>query len=354
MDVSLQHPDELAPEVIAAWRELRTADARYASPFLAPEFALAAGKVRSDARVLVARGEQGMADLILPLQLAGGMARPLGAPLCEINGPILSEWGPELDLPDMLAAAGIPTFSFSGWPGTRAVRGLKLRRREGQAIADLSAGFDVWLDGRRALHPGHFAKTRRLARLAENEFGWMSVDFATVRAKELETLVEWKREQCERTGRHDVLAQEQARALLDACAAEVSEAFSGVLAKMKLGGRMAAAAFCLRSGKALHVWLAGYDPRFGVCSPGLVLTEKLLERAAAAGVTEVALGPGDGVFGRYYGSYQMAASDGSMTASGIAGGARAMMANLLGAFGASRETPVREARPARTKARARG
>jgi len=354
MDVTLKHPDALAPDVIEAWRELRAADARYASPFFAPEFAAAAGKVRRDARVLVVRGEQGMADLILPLQLTGGMARPLGAPLCGVNGPVLSDWGPELDLPDMLAAAGIPIFSFSGWPGTRAVRGLKLRRREGLAIANLNQGFDAWLADRCALHPKHFAKMRRLARLAENEFGWMSVGFGPVRAKELETLVQWKREQCERTGRHDALAQEPARTLLDACAAETSEAFSGLMVTMKLGGRLAAAAFCLRSGKALHVWLAGYDPRFGACSPGLVLIEKLLERAAAEGVTDVALGDGETVFGKYYGSYHMPASDGAVTASGIAGGARAMMANLLGAFGTGRETPARGARPAKAKGRARG
>jgi len=89
MRVSLRHPSELTEADIVAWRTLCAADARLDNPFLAPEFALAVGRVRADARVLVVRDAAQALRLILPMQLAAsGLARPLGAPMCDVNGPI--------------------------------------------------------------------------------------------------------------------------------------------------------------------------------------------------------------------------------------------------------------------------
>ena len=91
MDVSLFHPNELDGAVLGAWRRMRAADARYASPFLSPEFTLAVGAVRDDARVLVVRAVDGAVDMVLPLQVVGtGLARPLGAPMNDVNGPVCS------------------------------------------------------------------------------------------------------------------------------------------------------------------------------------------------------------------------------------------------------------------------
>src|SRR5262245_54625168 len=118
MDVSLLHPKDLDGAVLAAWRRMRAVDARYASPFLSPEFTLAAGSVREDARVLVVRGDDGAVDMVAPLQVVGtGLARPLAAPLNDVNGPVCSMRGPGAELADVLAEAGVAAYVFSGWCG---------------------------------------------------------------------------------------------------------------------------------------------------------------------------------------------------------------------------------------------
>ncbi|MDP3737197.1 MAG: GNAT family N-acetyltransferase [Hyphomonadaceae bacterium] len=329
MDVSLLHPSELAPDVIDAWRALRGADARYSSPFHAPEFALAVGSVREDARIVVARGETGSIELILPVQLAvSGLARPLGAPMCDVNGPLVAQ-DATIDVAAAMGEAGIAAYVFSGWPEAQAGRGVKLRQREGAAVADLGRGFEVYLDAQRDCHPRHFKKMRRLTRQAEREFGEVTYGFGSACGDDLATLIRWKREQFLRTRRHDVLRAEWTRRLLEACAKEQGAGFAGVMATVRYKGRLAAAEFGLRSEKMLHGWIAGYDPVFASCSPGLILQEKLLELAAGHGVTEAVLGTGEDHYKKYYASYSTPVDDGVVTATGFAGGARALASGLI-------------------------
>ncbi|MDP3493512.1 MAG: GNAT family N-acetyltransferase, partial [Hyphomonadaceae bacterium] len=340
MDVSLKHPGELTFAEVDAWRVLRAGDAAYDNPFFAPEFARAVGGVREDARVVVVRGVSGSVELVLPVQLAAsGLARPLGAPMCDVNGPVAT---PDMreKMGQVLAKAGIAAYAFSGWPDVRAMHGLKLRGREGSAVADLSRGFAAWLEEQRDLHAKHFKKMRRLARQGESDFGAETVTFGAARAEDLATLIQWKRDQFMRTRRHDVLRPAWTRGLLEACAAHKGEAFAGVMATLRYGGRLAAAEFGLRSGGVLHGWIAGYDPEFASCSPGLVLQERLLEQAAAEGVTQAVLGTGEGHYKKHYASHYTAVDDGVVTASGMSGGARALAAGLLHAVESGRFGPA--------------
>ncbi|MCW0209198.1 MAG: GNAT family N-acetyltransferase, partial [Achromobacter sp.] len=145
----------------------------------------------------------------------------------------------------------------------------------------------------------------------------------------LATLIGWKRGQFAATRRHDVLGAAWTRGLLEACASHQGGAFAGVMATLRYDGRLAAAEFGLRSGGTLHGWIAGYDPAFGACSPGLVLQERLLERAAEAGVTRAVLGTGEEHYKRFYASFHEGVDDGVAVAAGYAGSARAMAAGLL-------------------------
>ena len=329
MQVFLKHPDELEAAEIAAWRALLAADARLDSPFLTPEFAQAAGSVREDARVLLARDTHGAVELILPLQVAASkLARPLGAPMCDVAAPIAAP-GAQAKLAHALGRAGLAAYAFAGRPAGVAMPGVLKRAREGSAVADLGGGFVRWLEAQRDLHPKHFKKMRRLARQAEREFGVESVSFGPASAADLATLIAWKREQFAATRRHDVLGAAWTRGLLEACAAQEREGFAGMMATLRYGGRLAAAEFGLRSGGTLHGWIAGYDPAFAACSPGLVLQERLLERAADAGVRRVVLGTGEDHYKRYYASFHEGVDEGVAAAAGLAGGARAMAAGLL-------------------------
>ena len=316
------------------------ADARLDNPFLTPEFAQAVGRVRADARVLLVRDAAECVRLVLPMQVvASGLARPLGAPMCDVNGPIGAVDDRAL-LPQALGRAGVAAYTFSGWSGAAGLSGVKVRAREGSAVADLRGGFDAWLEAQRELHPKHFKKMRCLARQGEKDFGAEAVTFGEAMPEDLATLIAWKREQFARTRRHDVLSARWTRGLLEECASASGEGFGGVMAILRYGGKIAAAEFGLRSGATVHGWIAGYGPAFASCSPGLVLQERLLERAAASGIRTVILGTGEDHYKKHYASFYAPVDDGVVTAAGLAGGPRALAAGLLhameqGRFGAA-------------------
>lgn len=328
MRVELRHPSELDAADLAQWARLRACDPRFASPFQAPGFALAAGAARRDARVLMLRGQDDALDVVLPMQVAGsGLARALGAPMCDVNGPLVSKRARNMDFGPLLAQAGIAAFAFTGWPG-RAPDAARGRAREGCAVAGLSHGFGRYLEAQRERFPKHFKKMRRLGRQAEKEFGAATVTFGRTQMDDLARLIAWKRTQYVRTGRHDVLGAEWTRKLLANCALADSDDFSGVMATLRLGGRLAAAEFGLRSGSVLHGWIAGYDPAFASVSPGLILQERLLEAAAASGVTDAVLGVGEAHYKDYYCSWQAPLDAGLVTASGLVGQARGWTGDL--------------------------
>ncbi len=331
MDVSLSHPSELCGATLAAWRRMRAADLRFASPFLSPEFAQACGVARDDARVVVVRGVDGVVDMVLPVQVAGaGLARPLGAPMCDVSGPVVSMRGCEMALGDVLEAAGVAAYVFSGWHGA-VCDGVKLRGRAGCAVADLSRGVGAYMGAQREAHAKHFKKMRRLARQGVRAFGAMQVTMGPASAEEMAALVQWKREQFVRTRRHDVLRAEWTRVVLEECAKSHTPAFAGVMATLRFDGRLAAAEFGLRSGSVLHGWIAGYDPAFAAVSPGLLLQERLLEAAAEMGIAQAVLGVGEAHYKKHYTSHHVAADEGMVSAAGLAGGARAMATGVLNA-----------------------
>jgi hypothetical protein len=64
-----------------------------------------------------------------------------------------------------------------------------------------------------------------------------------------------------------------------------------------------AALFCLRAQKTLHAWFVAHDPKFSDYSPGLILFTEAIKAAAAAGYTEMDLGPGDYRFKESFASW---------------------------------------------------
>lgn len=101
------------------------------------------------------------------------------------------------------------------------------------------------------------------------------------------------------------------------------------MATLRYDGKLAAAEFGLRSGATVHGWVAGYDPAFASCSPGLILQERLLECAAASGVTRAVLGTDEAHCKKHYTSFFERVDEGVVAAAGLAGGARALAAGLL-------------------------
>jgi CelD/BcsL family acetyltransferase involved in cellulose biosynthesis len=325
---------------------------RYESPYFTPEFSLIAGQFRPSGRIVVARDSNAEAVGFLPVQKDGlvlKLVRPLGAPFVDYNGPIIKA-GHEGMVPSMLRAVGASIYSFTGTPilaelpeeqassETEDDQALKVNISESDPeisqtgaivrnqvrayVADLSEGWDIYLESCRSKFPKHFKKARRLWRQAEREVGSMELQFHEPSEEAFATLIGWKRDQFERTGLHDVLGAAWSRDMLLECLRTQNEHFGGVLTTLRCDGKLMAAEFGIRSGRVLHGWISGYNDEFHSYSPGMLLQTRLLEAAAENGIEHADLGMGADHYKKYYANRVMPVSLGVIPANNVQGALR--------------------------------
>ncbi|MCB2223853.1 MAG: GNAT family N-acetyltransferase [Actinobacteria bacterium] len=168
-------------------------------------------------------------------------------------------------LADGLADGGVATLST---------------RHEAAAVVALDEGYDGWLGGLRG-------KDRHEVRRKGRRFAEVLGDPALVHGRDgFDEFVRMHRLAGGRKGRFmDGGMEGFFRALLDVPGAVVSV--------LEGGGRPAAAAFGFEDGGAYYLYNSGYDPELAAASPGVVLVERLIARAAGAGRTRFDFLKGD-------------------------------------------------------------
>ncbi|MEG8275194.1 GNAT family N-acetyltransferase [Streptomyces sp. AHA2] len=289
--VVVLRPDELSPDDVKMWREIRTESGAPANPFLDPAFTLAVGRVRPGARVAVLLEDDCPVGYFPYESGPLGRGRAIGLGVSDSQGAVLRP-GIRLDAHGLLRVCGLSTWEFDnleagqGWFEPYAAEELA------SPVVDLGEGYERYADGLRERSPGFLrqtlAKERRLARrVGEVRFAYDSRDSGA-----LEALMAWKSAQYRRTGRRDRFAQKWITRLVDLLGQGEDRECRGVLSVLYAGERPVAAHFGLRSRTVLSWWFPAYDRAYGRYSPGLVLQLRMLRAAAADGVETVDLGSG--------------------------------------------------------------
>ncbi|GHI35315.1 GNAT family N-acetyltransferase [Streptomyces griseoviridis] len=289
--VLVLRPDELGPEDVRMWREIRAGTTAPANPFLDPVFTAAVGRVRAGARVAVLQ-QDGTPVGYLPYEKGTlGRGRAIGLGVSDSQGAVLQP-GTVVDPRRLLRACGLASWEFDTLEDGQDAFAAHAVEEHASPVVDLGSGYDGYLESLRARAPGFVrqtrAKERRLARrVGEVRFVPDSRDPAALRQ-----LMRWKSAQYRRTGRRDRFAQEWITGLVDLLARGGEPECRGQLSVLYAGDRPVAAHFGLRSATVLSWWFPAYDRAFGAYSPGILLHLRMLEAAAADGIRTVDLGSG--------------------------------------------------------------
>ncbi|XBQ16483.1 MAG: GNAT family N-acetyltransferase [Oceanicaulis sp.] len=316
------------------WRVL-AGESGVQSPYLLPDFADMVDAARGDVRVIVAEENAAPVGYFAFHKPVGGIARPVGAPLSDVQG-FASAKPLKVDPGALLDAMGAEALVYDNWLGPAPGR---VRERAGSAVIDLSQGADAWRDRRRGLHKSHFKKIAQRRRKAEREFGDVRIVFGDPQGERFAALKAWKSAQYRDSGLADLFETGWTAKVFEAAALRGFGPLRGLTASLYLGGKLAAVETGLVAGGTYHSWTPAYDRAFAAVSPGLLLLEGIIDAAGELGLSRIDLGKGEQAYKAYYTDFETPLSAGRALQPGFAG-ARVAAWELAEAAGAILPGPL--------------
>ncbi len=296
------HPSDLPQALVGAWQAMCDGQAEFRNPLLGPDFALAVGRVRPDARVTVwhwstLNGGSRPAGFLAYHRKAGGVARPIGAPLSDYTALVSSD---VLDIDEALTVAGLSAYRFNGlvdpYGSFRAVE----TQGQDSYLIELDGSAEDYLEALRAASPKRFKNYRRLDHKLDREVGELRVVAHDPDPAVLEQLFAWKRDQLARTGGQDFLRPDWIRQLLSNLHQQTTGPLQGLMISLYAGPELVGGHFGVRVGEAYHPWIAATDPRFAAWSPGQIFLLRAIAAMPELGLTTYDIGPGHDHYKRPY------------------------------------------------------
>ncbi|MEM5517768.1 GNAT family N-acetyltransferase [Henriciella sp. AS95] len=316
MKFALLHSKDMTDDLWQAFERLRDARAIYDDPFFDPLYARLVAEVRPDVRFAVAF------DCDVPVgfwplhRRPGAWARPIGGCFSDWHGPVLSE---QTDLKpyEFLRGVGLLGMSAYGWLPQDAESERRLTF-VGANMSDVSGGWDAFIENQTQRWPKHFKKMRRLQRNVERDFSELEFRYDNECGQTFDRLIELKREQFIRTGRHDVLASLWSRRLMDRLRSNTGPRFRLRLVSIYFDGEHAASELVLQSDKVTHGWITAFEQDYSQYSPGNMVVHNMLEQMAMDGPSIYDAGPGLDYYKRHYSNYQVPVGSGVVRAKSFA------------------------------------
>ena len=295
VQVDIIPADALTPQDVTLWRAMVGANPDLNSPYFRPEFTQVAARVSPQAAVAVFRRE-GQVVGYFPHQRRGGAVQPLAAPMNDYHG-IIAHPGQGLDLGQAARLLGGSRLNVGGWVGPAGEVGET--RDTCQVV--MPQGYDAWYAERRQTWGKYFKDKERARRSLETEFGPLRVEHGLRDGGLLDQLIDLKRDQYRRTGRHDVFACGWTAQLLHALMqTEGQDDFGASIAALWAGDKLCALEYSMHAGDQYHFWFPAYVPGLARCSPGILLSLETMRRASGEGYVAFDYGFGGEGYKKYF------------------------------------------------------
>lgn len=285
--------DDLGTSERTRWRELQGSSPRLASPYFCPEFTQCVAAVRDDVRICVIEQDGAIAGFFPFQRKRLGTGAPIGGIVSDYHG-IIAPMDLPCETPKMLERCRLLTWEFDHVPADQRAFACHHRALAPSPALDVSRGFDAYCEALREGGSSRLAQLRRKARKLERELGPIRFDPNVEDPGVLRTVIQWKSEQCRRTGAPDYFIQlPWTRALMTQIWGTRTGHFQGTLSALWSGDHLVAAHLGMCSDRVLHWWFPVYNRAFGKYSPGALLLLRVAELASSRGLALVDLGKGN-------------------------------------------------------------
>lgn len=294
LKIEVVKADQLTVADRVLWRAMVEANPDLSSPYFRWEFTEIAARISPNAAVAIfSRG--GRTIGYFPHQRRGSAIQPLGAPMNDYHG-VIAMPGEAPSLATVAALLNAPRLNVSAWVGPSGAGEL----RETLMTVTPEEGFDAWYAGRRQTWGKYFKDKERARRSLETELGPIRVERGLKDPELLDHLIQLKRDQYARTGRHDIFACGWTRDLLHALMASEHDDFGASMAALWAGDRLTAIEYSLHAGDRYHFWFPAYEPALARCSPGILLTMDTMRLGCDGGFRVFDFGFGGEGYKKYF------------------------------------------------------
>jgi CelD/BcsL family acetyltransferase involved in cellulose biosynthesis len=291
VQISVARPGELGLAEIAAWRSMQRATASLASPFLCPEFSIAVGNFRPQARVAVLYDGPEIAGFF-PFERRGlGVGVPIGAGLNYCHGLVQApsaDWDPR----ELLRACRLSVWQFDNLVADQRPFERYTSTVYPAPFMDLAGGFEEYQKKLQTRSPKFCREMGRKARRLERDVGDLRFVLDSHDISELHTLMAWKADQYYRCTQLNFFDRPWVVGFMDQLFNTRNDHFHSLLSVLYAGDTLVAADFGLRCGDTIAAWFSSYDLRFSRESPGMIQHLRLAEQAVDLGVQLIDMGAG--------------------------------------------------------------
>ena len=190
---------DLDASLVNRWRQLQTADAELGSPYFCVEYARAVSEVRPNIEVAVLEFEGQVRGFFPYEPTSRRVAGPVGGRLSDWHG-LIAEQGLQIDAQQLMRACGKHIWDFDHVPASQVAFASHTQRHDVSPIMDLTQGYGGYLEQRKKAGAQRVSQMLRKARKFEREVGALRFEANSHDPKAFAQVVQWKREQCQRTG----------------------------------------------------------------------------------------------------------------------------------------------------------
>lgn len=290
MKAEICRPNELGTAELELWHAYQRANPHFASPFLAPEFAIAVDLARTDARLIVVSDGPQVVGFLPYTASPGGIGQPIAPGMCDAQALIHIETDP-VGLQNVITTAGMIGWRFDHLVASQAPLGQPWVGCESW-IADLRQGLPSYLEWLRLERGGNLSEWQRKLRRLHRNHEFVQYLFDVPDIDRWRTLIRLKRHQYVKNGWQDVFEKKWVVALLEALESSRTPDLTGTLSSLVADGRVVSIEFGLRSRDAYAVWFSAYEPEYAADSPGALLTYQIIESCGQEGIGYVDFGKG--------------------------------------------------------------
>jgi CelD/BcsL family acetyltransferase involved in cellulose biosynthesis len=289
--------EQLTARELDAWHTLRAKNPVLDSPYFHPAFAAAVHAEGPAVRVAVAVDSQGEVHGLLPFHADRGVARPVGWPAADFQGPICAP-GTSFPVAELLAGIGAKSFAFDHLLDEHTEFSPWVENRRPSPFLEVSGGMDGYLSRASRSGKENMGQARRRSVKATREHGELRFEADNRDPALLDEVIRLKRGQYAATGARDYFADPRRAALLHRLLTTREGSFGGLLSTVHVGHTLLAAHFGLLDQGVLHWWFPVYDPDFGKLAPGWILLRGLVTAAPSLAVDRIDLGRGEDEYKR--------------------------------------------------------